>query len=204
MKGDAQEEAGLREQISKIVKKDSDINTELRKIITTEFEEERLEPRTALQQMIDLTALKEVKGKIGDWYKTGLITEDVAEQLLVEFTDDDQPNERYKTIEGWNFSKDPANEGESYSTYKPFYDAIDSGKDLRVHVGINHSPQVLPATKSTLSSRITDNYKEQYIEAYKRSKTEAAALKSRLLNAYVLLGYDRDKKSKDIDAWLKQ
>lgn len=65
MKGDAQEEAGLREQISKIVKKDSDINTELRKIIATEFEEERLEPRIALQQMIDLTEPKEIKGKIG-------------------------------------------------------------------------------------------------------------------------------------------
>ena len=204
VKGDAQEEAGLREQISKIVKKDSDINTELRKIITTEFEEERLEPRTALQQMIDLTALKEVKGKIGDWYKDGLIGQDVAEQLLVEFTDDDQPNERYKKIEEWNYSKDPDNEGESYSIYKPFYDAIDSGKDLRAVVNTYMDPKKYGASKSTLSSRITDTYKDQYIEAYRRSKTEAAALKSRLLNAYVLLGYDRAKKSKDIDAWLKQ
>lgn len=201
--GDAQEEAGLREQMSKIVKKDSDINTELRKIITTEFEEERLEPRIALQQMIDLTELKEIKGKIGNWYKDGLIGQDVAEQLLVEFTQDDQPNERYKTIEGWNYSKNPDNEGESYSTYKAFYEAIDSGKDLRAVVSTYMDPNKYGATKSTLSGRITDNYKEQYIEAYKRSRTEAAALKARLLNAYVLLGYDRDKKSKDIDAWLK-
>ena len=202
-KGDAQEEAGLREQISKIVKKESDINTELRKIITTEFEEERLEPRIALQQMIELTALKEVKGKIGDWYKGGLIGQDVAEQLLVEFTADDQPNERYKTIEGWNFSKNPDNEGERYSTYKAFYEAIDSGKDLRAVVNTYMDPEKYGASKSTLSGRITDNYKEQYIETYKRSRTEAAALKARLLNAYVLLGYDRDKKSKDIDDWLK-
>jgi len=204
VKGDAQEEAGLREQISKIVKKDTDINTELRRVISTEFEEERLEPRIALQQMIDLTELKEIKGKIGDWYKDGLIGQDVAEQLLVEFTQDDQPNERYKTIEGWDFSKDPDNEGESYSTYKPFYDAIDSGKDLRAVVNTYMDPKKYGASKSTLSSRVTDTYKDQYIEAYRRSKTEAAALKSRLLNAYVLLGYDRAKKSKDIDAWLKQ
>ncbi len=203
MKGDAQEEAGLREQISKIVKKDSDINTELRNIITTEFEEERLEPRIALQQMIDLTELKEITGRIGDWYKDGLIGQDVAEQLLVEFTKYDQPNERYKKIEEWNYSKNPDNEGESYSTYKAFYEAIDSGKDLRVVVNTYMDPKKYGATKSTLSDRIRDTYKEQYIETYKRSKTEAAALKARLLNAYVLLGYDRDKKSKDIDAWLK-
>ena len=157
-----------------------------------------------MQQMIDLTELKEVKGKIGDWYKDGLIGQDVAEQLLVEFTDDDQPNERYKKIEEWNYSKDPDNEGESYSIYKPFYEAIDSGKDLRAVVNTYMDPKKYGASKSTLSSRVTDNYKEQYIETYKRSKTEAASLKARLLNTYTLLGYDRDKKSKDIDAWLKQ
>ena len=65
-------------------------------------------------------------------------------------------------------------------------------------------PKKYGASKSTLSGRITDTYKDQYIETYKRSKSEAASLKSRLLNAYVLLGYDRAKKSKDIDDWLKQ
>jgi hypothetical protein len=33
---------------------------------------------------------------------------------------------------------------------------------------------------------------------------ERARLKGYLLNAYVLLGYDRSKKSKDIDKWLDQ
>ena len=35
------------------------------------------------------------------------------------------------------------------------------------------------------------------------SKTERASLKGYLLNAYAALGYDRSKKSKDIDAWVK-
>lgn len=35
------------------------------------------------------------------------------------------------------------------------------------------------------------------------SNTERAAIKGYLLNAYALLGYDRAKKSKDIDKWLE-
>jgi hypothetical protein len=36
------------------------------------------------------------------------------------------------------------------------------------------------------------------------SKGERAKIKGYLLNAYSLLGYDRNKKSRDIDKWLEE
>ena len=58
--------------------------------------------------------------------------------------------------------------------------------------------------KSTLSGRITEQFKPQYVELVKAGKkTEAAELKARLLRAYEVLGYDRTQKAKDIDKWTK-
>ena len=53
-----------------------------------------------------------------------------------------------------------------------------------------------------ISGDITEYFKPKYLEAYK--KGQASNLKAKLLTMYSLLGYDRAKKSKDIDAWLKQ
>ncbi|MBQ7655153.1 MAG: hypothetical protein IJS41_01450, partial [Clostridia bacterium] len=59
--------------------------------------------------------------------------------------------------------------------------------------------------KDTLAGAITSQYKPQYLALLQAGKTSAAAnLKNRLLRAYEVLGYSRAKKSKDIDAWLKQ
>ena len=56
--------------------------------------------------------------------------------------------------------------------------------------------------KDTISGDITEYFKPKYLEAYK--KGQASNLKAKLLTMYSLLGYDRAKKSKDIDDWLKQ
>jgi hypothetical protein len=55
--------------------------------------------------------------------------------------------------------------------------------------------------KDAISGNISTYFKPKYIEAYKKGR--ASNLKANLLTMYALLGYDRDKKSKDIDAWLK-
>ena len=200
---DTKAEADMRLMLSKVATKDELVRSDLKKIIAVELEEERLEPAAALQQMIDIAGLKQVKGEIGNWYKAGQIGQEEAEKLLIQFTDDDQSKERYDTIEGWDFRKNPANEGASYSTYKTFYDAVESGTNLRAVIGEYTDARKYGATKATLSARITDNFKEKFVDLYKTDKTKAAALKSRLLTAYALLGYDRAKKSKEIDAWLK-
>ena len=56
--------------------------------------------------------------------------------------------------------------------------------------------------KDAISGSISTYFKPIYLEAYKKGR--ASNLKANLLTMYALLGYDRDKKSKDIDAWLKQ
>jgi hypothetical protein len=54
-------------------------------------------------------------------------------------------------------------------------------------------------SKSTLASRITSEFKDEYVSLYKTNPTKAETLKQKLLNAYVSIGYDRKEKSKDID-----
>lgn len=88
---------------------------------------------------------------------------------------------------------------EDWSKYGDFYSAVESGKNLKKTVKryLAHGVE-----KKTLASRITSQYKQEYISLYKKDKTKAASLKRRLLDAYMALGYDRSDKSEDIDAWL--
>lgn len=92
-----------------------------------------------------------------------------------------------------------ASEDEDWSKYGDFYSAVESGKDLKKTVKryLTHGVE-----KKTLASRITSQYKQEYISLYKKNKSKAASLKRRLLDAYMALGYDRSDKSEDIDAWL--
>lgn len=82
-----------------------------------------------------------------------------------------------------------------------FYHAVETGENLKKIVremtGYGYD-------KSELSSKITSQYKDQYIALYRTNRVAATNLKARLLTAYAALGYDRVKKSKDIDAWLKE
>jgi hypothetical protein len=79
-----------------------------------------------------------------------------------------------------------------------FYEAVRTGKDLKAVINRYVENGV---EKKTLAQQITTHFKPIYLES---TKVERANLKGYLVNAYVLLGYDRAKKSKDIDAWLEE
>ena len=55
--------------------------------------------------------------------------------------------------------------------------------------------------KGDIGGAITTEYKPKYIAA---STEERKKLKKKLLAAYAALGFDRSKKSKDIDKWLEE
>lgn len=82
-----------------------------------------------------------------------------------------------------------------FSRYDAYLGSITTGRDIK---SLMNELLAHGSSKTTIAGEITKRYKSEYIKSKNRSE-----LKARLLNAYELLGYDRVKKSKDIDAWLK-
>jgi hypothetical protein len=115
--------------------------------------------------------------------------------MLVKYGSYDS-NEAYWALKEWDFRMEHG-EDVSYSRYKDFHDAVRSGKNLKSVISEYKSHGV---KAETLASQITSHFKPLYV---KMSSRERASIKGYLLNAYVLLGYDRTKKSKDIDKWLE-
>jgi hypothetical protein len=132
--------------------------------------------------------LKEI---IADKLESGELTLEEANAKLAEYAGMDDFE-----IDKWNYKQENGST-EGYSKYADFYTAVDTGKELKNTIKYYTDAGV---EKKTLAGEITKHYKPLYIEA---SKSERASMKGRLLNAYEQLGYDRDKKSKDIDKWLE-
>ncbi|MFA5382179.1 MAG: hypothetical protein WC356_03365 [Candidatus Micrarchaeia archaeon] len=116
----------------------------------------------------------------------------------------------YWTVKEWEARKAAGDWSQEfkYSRYDKYRAAILTGANLKALMQelLDHYGGKDPkdAKGSVSGDGITDYFKDIYIETYKRSRSEAATLKSRLLNAYVLLGYKRDDRSRAIDAWLKK
>ena len=141
-----------------------------------------------------------VNGAIKDMYLDGSIDAGMAAQMLEEMGKDE--NEAYFTVEEWMAVNENAdNPDYSYSRYDEFYEAVSSGKNLKTVINELTSHGI---TKETLSGRITSQFKAEYIRLYKENKTAFANLQARLLTAYEALGYDRSKKMKDMQKWLKE
>ena len=129
-------------------------------------------------------------------YTNGEISRSKASSMLMEYGGKDS-NETYWLLKEWDYKKANGEDAE-YSKYNDFYEAVKTGRNLKAVINEYTSHGV--ETK-TLASQITSYYKPLYISM---TNYERANLKGYLLNAYVLLGYDRSKKSKDIDKWLEQ
>ena len=101
----------------------------------------------------------------------------------------------YWKVKEWEYEDE--NEDENFAKYDDFYTAVQTGKNLKAVIKEYTDNGV---DKSTLASQITSHFKPKYKAM---SNYERASIKGYLLNAYALLGYDRTKKSKDIDKWLE-
>ncbi len=139
------------------------------------------------------------KSELRDLFVEGKLSESKASEALKEYcptkTGPLSDNDVYWIIREWSYERTTGS-SDGYGKYKAFHSAVQTGKDLRAAISEYTSHGV---EEKTLASQITDYFKPLYKEM---SNSERASIKGYLLNAYVLLGYDRTKKSKDIDKWL--
>lgn len=85
--------------------------------------------------------------------------------------------------------------------YDELYEAIDNRQSPKEAIELLKQ---YGAEAKTIRGQITAKYKKQYIKLYNTNKARAADLKAYILTALELLGYDREKASKDIDEWIKE
>lgn len=139
--------------------------------------------------------ISSLEKKIRDAYISGEIDVNKAQTILEEDCgmDDD---EIYWLIDEWDYALENET-SDGYAKYNDFFESVRSGKNLKSVINEYVQNGV---KKSTLASRITSHFKPLYRDM---SKSERANIKGYLLNAYSVLGYDRAKKSKDIDKWLE-
>ena len=137
-----------------------------------------------------------IRSAFKEHYIKGDLDYDSAIQYLVEYCDMDEDDAYWKLRE-WDYEIENGKDAE-YAKYNDFYTAVETGKNIKAVIK-EYTDNGVEA--STLASQITSHFKPLYKEM---SNYERASIKGYLLNAYALLGYDRAKKSKDIDNWLKE
>ena len=120
---------------------------------------------------------------------------DTAIEYLIDYCGMDG-NDAYWKMQEWDYEMTNG-DSEGYTKYDDFFTAVESGKNIKDVIKEYTDNGV---EKTTLAAQITSHFKPLYKEM---SNYERASIKGYLLNAYALLGYDRTKKSKDIDNWLK-
>lgn len=130
------------------------------------------------------------KQDLKDAVAAGTVTQEKAIQKILANDYAEDENKAYWLYKEWTGGKD-------YMKYGKILQTIEDGGDLKAAAKeyFDHG-----AEKGDIGSEITKAYKPQYIAA---SPEERKKLKEKLLAAYVAIGFDRSKKSKDIDKWLE-
>lgn len=128
-------------------------------------------------------------------YLNGEIDRSKAMDMLVKYGGKDT-NDSYWELKKWDYIVANGSD-DGYSKYNSFHEAVRTGKNLRAVISEYTTHGV---TASTLSGQITSYFKPLYINM---SNSERASIKGYLLNAYELLGYNRNEKNKDINKWLE-
>ena len=103
-----------------------------------------------------------------------------------------EKNDAYWQVKDWTNGDE--------SLYADYWQAVETGENL---LSVTREYLDNGKTNSTLSSQITKYFKPLYIELAGTDPVAAANMKARILTAYEALGYDREKKNKDIDKWLQ-
>lgn len=152
--------------------------------------------------------LERVKTKLKFLYSSGKVTREEAEKILLSYeTYKSEPDKVHWLLEQWDYENKNPDSETAYSKYNEMYTAIENGASNGDYATIDSTVKALVGNhgieQKDISQTITSKFKSKYIELYKNDQTKAADFKVALLTAYVAAGYDRNKKSKDIDAWLK-
>lgn len=131
------------------------------------------------------------KQDLKDSVAAGTVTQEKAIQKILANDYAEDENKAYWLYKEWTGGKD-------YTKYGEILQTIEDGGDLKAAAKeyFDHGTE-----KGDIGDAITTEYKPKYIAA---SHEERKKLKEKLLAAYTAVGFDRSKKSKDIDKWLKE
>lgn len=131
------------------------------------------------------------KQDLKDAVAAGTVTQEKAIQKILANDYAEDENKAYWLYKEWTGGKD-------YTKYGKILKTIEDGGDLKAAAKeyFDHGTE-----KGDIGDAITTEYKPKYIAA---SPEERKKLKEKLLEAYTAVGFDRSKKSKDIDKWLKE
>ena len=131
------------------------------------------------------------KQDLKDAVAAGTVTQEKAIQKILANDYAEDENKAYWLYKEWTGGKD-------YTKYGKILQTIEDGGDLKAAAKeyFDHGVE-----KGDIGDAITTEYKPKYIAA---SPEERKKLKEKLLAAYTAVGFDRSKKSKDIDKWLKE
>lgn len=140
-----------------------------------------------------------IKTALKDAYIAGDTDDDTAIDMLVKIGAYADREDAYWEVDKWQYMQETGESADSYGKYSNFFTAVETGTDLKATIQIYLDNGV---SKSTLASKITSQYKPQLI-ALKQSGKGYADLQARILTAYEALGYDRNKKLKDIQKWFE-
>jgi hypothetical protein len=149
----------------------------------------------ATQEDAEESFVSSFRTYVGKSYKNGEISRSDATNKLTKYGEYDS-NEAYWKLREWDYDIKYGEDAE-YSKYTTFYEAVKTGSNL---IAVIKEYTEHGVKTETLATQITSYYKPMYQEM---SNSERARLKGYLLNAYERLGYNRAKKSKDIDKWLE-
>lgn len=166
-------------------------------VLASDTQKAEMEPMSE-QQRIDYMNKKlqesqddMIRTNIRDGVQAGTVSEADAARRMVAGGFAEDENDAYWKIREWKG-------GKGYKKYDSFLSTVESAGDV-AKAAKEYLDNGVEA--ETLAREITSEYKQQYIAA---DSAERKRLKKLLLDAYAAIGYDRKKKEKDIDKWLKE
>ena len=134
-----------------------------------------------------------VRAAIKDEFMADKIDEATALNHMVQYAGMDG-SEAHWTMDAWKYRKAVGSD-DGYGKYGRFHDAVRSGNNLSEVIKEYTDNGV---KTSTLTGEITDEFKPVYVEA---SSSERASMKTKLVNAYVACGMDRDDAEGKLESW---
>lgn len=131
-----------------------------------------------------------IRTAIKERFKTGEIDYDTAIKYLVDYGGEEKDDAFWK-VEEWKHK----DEADDYAKYNEFFDAVQTGKNLKVVIKKYTDNGV---ELGDLADRITNHFKPVYAEM---SSSERARLKGYLLNAFELCGVARGDAEAKLTYW---
>ena len=133
-----------------------------------------------------------VRKAITDRYMDDKLTLAQATMQLTQYAGM-KTDEAYWLMRGWKYKKETGSD--DYNKYNDFYEAVQTGKNLKAVIKEYTDNGV---KTSTLSGQITSHFKDEYVQM---SAGERANIKGYLINAFEQCGVSRENAEERLREW---